>query len=128
MPRPLHVTFSDSEGNTLRKGPFEKFFLQGETLRQENGGPLVAVHEDHFWNVDGKRFARFDCDCRVQVRVVRLDGKRMQHYGPYAHFSAQDGITFADHAVFAFADRTIGDWYCHADGLHWAMLIVESID
>ena len=128
MPRPINVTFSDAEGNTLVVGPFEKLFLQGETLREQNGGPLIAVHEEHYWHVEGKRFARFDCDCRVQILVTRVDGKRTQHYGPFASFSAQDGVTFADHEIFAFADRSIGDWYCHSDGMHWAMLIVESID
>lgn len=53
---------------------------------------------------------------------------RTESYGPFASFSARDGITFADHEVFAFADRSIGDWYCHADGQHWAMLVVESAD
>ena len=124
----MNVTFSDAAGNTLTKGPFERIFLQGESLRQENGGPLIASHEDHFWHVDGQRFARFDCDCRVHIRVTRIDGKRTQQYGPFTSFSAQDGVTFADHEIFAFADRSIGDWYCHADGLHWAMLIVEATD
>jgi hypothetical protein len=26
--------------------------------------------------------------------------------------------------VFAFVDRSIGDWYCHDDGRHWAVLVV----
>ncbi len=127
MPHPMHLTFSDAEGNTLVKGPYERFFLEGETLRAQSGGPPVAVHEDHFWQVEGKRFGRFDCDCHIRIRVTRVDGKRTRCYGPYASFSARDGIAFADHEVFAFADRSIGDWYCHADGLHWATLIVESI-
>jgi hypothetical protein len=128
MPRLIQLTFSDEEGNTLTRGPFQGFLLQGETLRQERDGPVVAVHREHFWELEGRRFGRFDCDCRICIRVTRVDGMRSQDYGPFESFSARDGITFTDHQVFAFADRSIGDWYCHADGLHWAMLLVRAVD
>ena len=125
---PFHLTFSDPTGKSATKGPFPAFCLQGETLREEPNGPVVAVHEDHHWQLDGKKFTRFDCDCNVLIRLSRVDGKKIAKHGPYKSFSAQDGVTFANHELFAFADRSIGDWYCHADGLHWAILIVEGTD
>lgn len=36
-----------------------------------------------------------------------------------------DGICFANRAVFAFVDRSLGDWYCHDDGRHWAVMILS---
>ena len=128
MPQQIHLTFSRADGKKVMKGPYERFCLQGETLRPEPGAPPIAVHEDHHWQLDGGRFTRFDCDCHVRIQLTRLDGKRIAHHGPYNSFSAQDGVTFADHALFAFADRSIGDWYCHADGLHWGIVIVEPTD
>ena len=124
----IDLTFSGPQGQSIKKGPFERFCLQGETLRREPGEPPIAVHEDHHWQVDGKRFSRFDCDCHVRIELMRLDGKRVARRGPYKSFSAQDGVTFADHVMFAFADRSIGDWYCHADGQHWGLLIVSATD
>ena len=128
MPHPIHLAFAAPDGKTVTKGPFDRFCLQGETLRREPGGPSIAVHEDHHWVVDGKRFTRIDCDCHVRIQLMRVDGKKVGSHGPYNSFSAQDGVTFADHAWFAFADRSIGDWYCHADGQHWHLMMVEATD
>ena len=128
MPHPIDLIFAAPDGKTVKKGPYPRFCLQGETLREEPGGPSIAVHEDHQWLLDGKRFTRFDCDCHVRIQLSSVDGKRIGRHGPYKSFSAQDGVTFGDHALFAFADRSIGDWYCHADGQHWALMIVEATD
>ena len=128
MPEPIHLRFAAPDGKTATKGPFERFCLQGETLREEPGGPAIAVHENHYWEVDGKKYSRFDCDCHIRIVLMRLDGKRVARHGPYKSFSAQDGVAFTQHAIFAFADRTIGDWYCHADGQHWALMIIEATD
>ncbi|HEX7249782.1 MAG TPA: hypothetical protein VF262_05290 [Burkholderiales bacterium] len=122
----IELIFADAAGKTVRKGPFRKFCLQGETLREELNGPPIAVHEGHHWQIGGKQFARFDCDCSIRVHLTRVDGKRTHDYGPYKSLSAQDGVLFADHAIFAFADRSLGDWYCHSDGLHWALVFIES--
>ena len=124
----IHLVFSDPEGKTLRRGPYRKFVLQGETLREDVGASPIAVHEGHHWELEGRKFTRFDCDCGVEIHLTRVDGKRTVHHGPYKSFSAQDGVTFADHSIFAFADRSIGDWYCHSDGMHWAILIVEAVE
>lgn len=122
----IHLTFSNAQGGTLHKGPYSKFYLQGETLREESGGKTIAVHEDHYWQVGGQRWGRFDCDCPVLIHALRVDGRRTQSYGPFQNLSARDGILFTNHDIFAFADRTLGDWYCHEDGVHWAMFIVET--
>ena len=128
MPDSLHLTFSAQTGATLKKGPYKGFCLQGETMRETVGGKTFAVHEDHHWQVDGQRFSRADCDCHVIVHASRVDGKESKQYGPFDTFSCYDGIAYVNHAVFAFADRTIGDWYCHADGHHWAIIHVKAVD
>ena len=128
MPKPIHLVFSNLKGETVERGPFRSFCLQGETLREAIGGPTFAVHEDHSWHVDGRVFSRVDCDCRVIITLSRVDGKLSKKYGPFDSFSCLDGIAYVDHAVFAFADRAIGDWYCHADGMHWAIVQVDSSD
>ena len=125
MAHKIHLTFSDGDGQALVKGPYSQVCFQGETIRERSGDAAFATHEDHQWEVDGKRFVRFDCDCRVLVHATRIDGRRTQSYGPFDSFSAQDGVLFVNHHIFAFADRSLGDWYCHGDGFHWAVLTVE---
>jgi hypothetical protein len=59
------------------------------------------------------------------LHLRRAEGAHSKSYGPYESISFVDGIAYADRAVFAFADRSIGDWYCHDDGRHYPDLIIE---
>lgn len=120
------LRFSSPGGKTVSKGPFERIRLEGEVLRSTPGGPVVARHVNHAWLVDDEPYFRLDCDCRVKVQFERTDGSRSKIYGPHQNFSFVDGIAYADHEVFAFADRAIVDWYCHAEGTHWPLLVIES--
>ena len=63
----IELVFAAQSGATLAKGPYASFCLQGETLREKIGAPPIAVHEDHHWQLEGRRFTRFDCDCRVMT-------------------------------------------------------------
>jgi hypothetical protein len=124
----ITLQFSGQDGQILKRGPYRTFCLQGETMREDVGGAIIAVHEDHQWQVAGRKFSRVDCDCSVRIECLRVDGKRSKRYGPFVSFSCMDGIAHANHEIFAFADRSIGDWYCHADGLHWAILVIQATD
>ena len=119
--------FAAPSGPSLKKGPYASFCLQGETLREKIGGSLIAVHEGHHWQVAGARYTRFDCDCGINLHLTRVDGKLSDQHGPFQSFSCMDGVAYADHELFAFADRSIGDWYCHEDGRHWAIIVVEPV-
>jgi hypothetical protein len=94
-------------------------------MREVAGGPVIAKHEDHAWMVEGERYMRLDCGCRVKIHFERVDGSVSKTYGPYESFSFVDGIAYADREVFAFADRTIVDWYCKQDEHHWPLMIIE---
>jgi hypothetical protein len=39
-----------------------------------------------------------------------------------------DGVAYVDHRIFAFADRSIVDWYCHADDKHWPLMILTPAE
>jgi hypothetical protein len=122
----IELKFLGAKGAEVAKGPFPRVRLEGEVIRSEPGGPVIAHHEDHHWEVDGLAYGRLECHCpRVQVRFERIDGTRSKTYGPLRDFSFVDGIAYMEHQVFAFADRTIVDWYCHADGIHWPLMIIE---
>jgi hypothetical protein len=122
----IELVFAGPSGPTLKKGPYAAFCLQGETLREKVGAEPIAVHEDHHWQLEGRTFSRLDCDCRITIHLTRVDGKLSQTYGPFESFSCMDGVAYVDHELFAFADRSIGDWYCHADGRHWAIIVIEA--
>jgi hypothetical protein len=126
MAAAIIVTFSRGVGPNVQKGPFSQLRLEGEVMRFAVGGPIIAKHENQKWKVDGFDYRRADCDnCAVALHFERIDGTQSKTYGPFNCFSLVDGVAFADHEVFAFADRAIVDWYCHPDGRHWPLFIIE---
>jgi hypothetical protein len=126
MANALLLTFADQAGRTATQGPFAEVFLVGETMRGAPGDPPFATHEEHHWCLaGGKRFFRAECPGPLIVRLRRLDGGASSSYGPFDSVSFVDGIAYADRGVFAFVDRSIGDWYCHEDGRHWAVMVLS---
>ena len=121
----LALVFSRPVGASVRKGPYAVIRLKAEVLVDPDDA-VVARHVDHHWQVDGQPYTRLDCDCGpgVDVHFERLDGTRSKTYGPIRTFSFVDGIAYMDRQVFAFADRSIVDWYCHDDGRHWPMMVI----
>ena len=124
----IELSFISSQGGrTVTRGPFPRIRLEGELMRADTGGPVLAKHENHVWLLDGERYSRIECDSRVTLHLERIDGGRSKTYGPFESLSFIDGIAYANHEVFAFADRSIVDWYCHADGTHWPLLVITAV-
>lgn len=121
----LSVTFADSAGHTEARGPYPELYLVGETMRPAFTAAPIATHESHHWIVNSGRFFRAECPGPVTLRLKRLDGSLSKDYGPFDVVSFIDGVCYANRAVFAFMDRSLGDWYCHDDGRHWAVMILS---
>lgn len=94
-------------------------------MRAPEEGEPFAVHESHHWRVAGEHYTRAECDGPVRLRLQGVDGAS-KTYGPYESLSFVDGIAYVERKVFAFADRAIGDWYCHDDGRHYAIMLIEA--
>ena len=121
----LELVFSPVHGPPKRLGPYSCVRFESEVIRDRADGPILARHVEHRWIIDGVAYTRLDCDCRVSVRFERMDGTLSREYGPYDSFSCVDGIAYVDREVFAIADRSIGDWYCHDNGRHWPLMTVS---
>ncbi len=121
----MHVIFSRPRGEQKKKGPYECLRFEGELVRATRDGAVIARHVDHQWVVDGENFSRLDFEGRVKVQFCRVDKTVSQSYGPFESFSCVDGIAYRERSVFAFVDRSVGDWYCHDDGHHWPLMVVE---
>jgi hypothetical protein len=128
MPGHLTLKFATGSGTHVTRGPLAQIRLEGEVIRAEGGGPIIARHVDHAWLVDGVRYLRLDIDTdtTITAHFERIDGSLSKSYGPYETFSFVDGVAYANRAIFAFADRSIVDWYCHADGIHWPLLVIAA--
>ena len=119
------LVFSGTNAPDITKGPFPRVRFEGEVVRSVESGPIIAHHEGQSWIVDGERYSRCDCAKAAWVHFERVDGSRSKTYGPLDHLSFQDGVAFVNRQVFAFVDRGAVDWYCHDDGRHWPLMIVE---
>jgi len=128
MASTITVTFSGRSGAEVRKGPFPVLRLESEVL-VDPGGTVIGRHQDHHWEVDGVAYTRLECDCNdgFNVHFERGHDARSKIYGPLQSFSFVDGIAYMNRQVFAFADRSIVDWYCHEDGQHWPVMVIEPI-
>src|SRR5690349_21641527 len=91
----IQLVFSGPDGQAVKRGPYRTFCLQGETMREDVGGSIIAVHEDHHWQLAGRKYSRVDCDCRVSIQCLRVDGKRSKRFGAFDSFSCMDGIAYA---------------------------------
>ena len=128
MARRVNIVFSRPDGASVRKGPFDRLVLEGEVMRAEPGAAPVAKHESRHWQVGSEPYTRAECDCPCTLHFVRADEATSKTYGPFESVSFVDGVAYANREVFAFADRSIVDWYCHEDGHHYPVLIIEPAD
>lgn len=128
MAGPIELTFLRDTAAPKRKGPYGSVRFEGEVIRAEQGGPVIARHDHHEWHADGAPYSRLQIDHRASVWFERLDGGRSKRYGPYGCVSFIDGVAYVEHQIFAFVDRSIRDWYSHENELHWPIMIVEPVD
>lgn len=123
----LKLVFAEAgPGPTLELGPFPMIWIDGEALRAERGGPVLAQHQGHAWVVKGRKFFRVDCASPVRLHLENEEGESSAVWGPFMHFSCADGIAYGDGAIYANIDLETKRWYGHMDSRYWRYLVVKS--
>ena len=123
----LKLVFAEAgTGPTLELGPLSALRINGETLRAERGGPVLAKHQGNAWIVHGKKFFRLDCASPVRLHLENEDGESSAVRGPFLHFSCADGIAYGDGGICANIDMETKRWYGHQDSRYWDALVVKS--
>jgi hypothetical protein len=123
----LKLVFAEAgPAPTIELGPFHEVWIDGEVLRAERGGPMLARHQGHSWTVQGRQFFRLDCECPVRLHFENERGERSAVWGPFMHFSWADGIAYGDGEIYANIDLETKLWYSHKDQRHWRDLVVTS--
>jgi hypothetical protein len=123
----LKLVFAEvGPGPTLELGPFPAIRIDGESLRAERGGPVLAQHHFHAWSVGGKSFFRMDCPSLVRLYFESAEGQRSAESATFTHFSCADGIAYADGAIYGNIDLGSRRWFGHADRRYWQVLVVKS--
>ena len=124
----LRPIFGAQEGSSLSPGVFSELRFDRNLLRPSAGGTPIAVHRDHAWETEGRKFARLDCDGRVLVYFGELDGTLGAMYGPYKELSAVDGVLYADRERFAAFDEATSLWAIEATQMRCPVLVARAPD
>ena|SRR5688572_1246712 len=123
----LKVVFAEvGPGPTLEIGPLYELWIDGESLRAERGGPVLAEHRPHSWAVRGKEFFRLDCESLVRLHFENDKGEKSEAYGPFVHFSCADGIAYGMGEIYGNIDLETKRWFGHRDRRYWRYLVVKS--
>lgn len=123
----LKMVFAEvGPGPTLELGPFPAVRIDGETMRAERGGAVLAKHLPTAWEVRGRAFFRVDCASLVRLQFENPDGERSELSTSFTHFSCADGIAYADGAIYGHIDLDSRRWFSHADRRFWETLIIRS--
>ena len=124
----LRPVFGAQEGANLLPGVFSELRFDRNLLRPSAAGTPIAVHRDHLWEAEGRKFTRLDCGGRVVVYFGQLDGTLGTRYGPYKHLAAVDGILYADLERFAAYDERKSLWAIEHTPLRCPVLVARAPD
>jgi len=124
----LRPVFGAQEGAGLSPGVFSELRFDRNLLRPSAAGSPIAVHRDHAWEAEGRKFDRLDCAGRVLVFFGQLDGTLGTMYGPYEKLSAIDGVLYADDERFAAFDEAISLWAIEHTALRCPVLVARAPD
>src|SRR5262249_35151526 len=124
----LRPVFGAQGGANLSPGVFSELRFDRNLLRPSAGGTPIAVHRDHAWEAEGRKFSRLDCGGRVVVYFGQLDGPLGMMYGPYEHLAAVDGILYADLERFAVFDEAPSLWAIEHTKLACPVLVARAPD
>ena len=123
----LKLVFAEAgPGPTLELGPFPAVRIEGETMRAERGGAVLAKHKPTSWEVQGRTFFRVDCESLVRLCFENPDGERSELSASFTHFSCADGIAYADGEIYGHIDLDSQRWFSHAERRFWHTLIIRS--
>ena len=124
----LRPVFGAQEGASLSPGVFSELRFDRNLLRPSAGGTPIAVHRNHSWEAEGRKFARLDCGGRVIVFFCQLDGTLGVMYGPYESLAAVDGILYADAKRFAMFNEATNLWAIEHTELQCPVLVARAPD
>ena len=117
------LTFQTSAGDEVSRGLYAAVRLEGELMREPDGGPVIASHLPNGWSVDGKDYLRVDTT--TPVIVLWAGAPAGGTPGTTGHFSSVDGVAYIDRRILAFVDRERNDWYLQRQGYHTPVLVLQ---
>jgi len=114
-----------ADSATLGPAPF--FRVGGNFIRQGPDGSVVARLTNHYWEVDGKHFTRYDCTQAVLLQFENADALTSEIFGPFRQLAVVDGVCYADGTLFVKFMKEIQLWHCYATDTYWPFLLIKPL-
>ena len=123
----LHLQFKgEGHSHVISIGPAPAFRVSGNFIRDAHSGEILATYRNHFWDVGGKFFTRYDCHQRVSIHFEDAEGGQTERYGPFESLWVADGSLYAAKKLFAkFIDPTLM-WHNHETDTFWPVLVLTA--
>ena len=117
----LYLVFGHTaQDPPLRLGPLPSFKVIGAEI-VDHAGTVVARHNGHRWEAQGRSFYRMDCAGPVHVN---RDGVA---HGPFDHFSLVNGTAYASRDLFAHYSEQERNWHLHNSDARVAALLITPV-
>jgi hypothetical protein len=123
----LHLHFKgEGPAQQATLGPAAHFRVAGNFIRNAESGEILARYENHFWNVGGKYFTRYDCREPVRIHFEDNEAGKTNVYGPFDSLWVADGSLYAGGKLFAkFVDQTLL-WHDHQTDTYWPVMVLST--
>ena len=97
------VRFGMGNRDTITLGPAPSYLLSGDALCIGPVWHVAAVYREHAWEVQGRRFVRFEFigEGMTLADFDRAQGGQAGRFGPFDAVFVADGVLFADDRPFA---------------------------
>jgi hypothetical protein len=105
-------------------GPAPWFRVAGNFIRQGPKGDIVGAYRNHFWEVGGGFFTRYDCREMVMIHFEDAAGGPSEKFGPYEQLWVADGVFYSNNRLFAKYHEHTVLWHCYNTDTYWPTLVI----
>jgi len=88
----------------------------------------VAKYKNHFWEIQGQHFTRYDCLDMVSIHFEDVAGDPSESFGPFAYFWVTDGAIYAERDLFAKFMEESQLWHCYPADTYWPVMVVTQAE
>jgi len=109
--------------------PALRVVIAGPEMRTDPHNTLVAIYQNHFWNVGGVYSITAGIDGRCTVHFAE-ENARSPAYGPADGCRLTDGcfrIGLQGDEVLAQFDEVQGRWLVVPESQHYPAILIESV-
>jgi hypothetical protein len=125
----IRLAFGSNDlGYGITLGPAPVFRVGGNFIRQGAEKSIVARYRNHFWEIQGRHFTRYDCVDVASIHFEDATGDPSEPFGPFAYFWVADGTIYAEKNLFAKFMEESQLWHCYPTDTYWPVMVITQAE